>query len=139
MEPMDKLVFKMRAKNAIRKRLTELVGSCKTAEVPLDEQSAEVVDFFAGEIVDALFKKNLLCVADTPCQVGDKCYPLRADGTVEGEETIAKIMLTKRRVYLYYFEGGVGKQHKRVLGVDVVLSMSEAGKTGTGTQEGKHA
>ena len=136
---MDKLVFKMRAKNAIRKRLTELVGSCKTAEVPLDEQSTKVVEFYAEEIVDALFKRKLLGVVDTPCQIGDKCYPLRADGTVESEETIAKIMLTRRRVYLYYFENGAGKLHKRVWGKDIALSIQEAERIGEEARKGKNA
>lgn len=72
----------------------------------------------------------MLSVVNTPC-IGGKCYPLRADGTVESEETVARIMLTKRRVYLYYFEGGVGKQHKRVLGKDIALSMPKAGKMET--------
>lgn len=127
---MDELILKMRAKDAIRKRLTELVGSCQTDDVPLDEQGAKAVEFYTEEIVDALFEEKLLRAVNTPC-IGDKCYPLRADGTVESEETVARIMLTKRRVYLYYFEGGAGKQHKRVLGKDIVLSMPEAGKMKT--------
>ena len=122
---MDKLILKMRAKNVIRKRLTELVGSCQTDDVPLGEQSQKIrVDFLAEEIVDALFEKKLLCVVNTPC-IGDKCYLLRADGTVESGETVARIMLTKRRVYLYYFEGGAGKIKKGVLGKDIVLEKTE--------------
>ena len=121
---MDELILKMRAKDVIRKRLTELVGSCQTADVPLDEQGAKAVEFYTEEIVDALFEKKLLSLVNTPF-LGDKCYPIRADGTIESEETIAKIMFTKRRVYLYYFEGGAGKIKKRVLGKDIVLEKTE--------------
>lgn len=38
----------------IRKRLTELVGSCRTDKIPLDSKSAEIVMEFANELADAL-------------------------------------------------------------------------------------
>ena len=43
----------------IRKRLTELSGSCQTDDIPLDKKSAEIVKGFAYELTDALLKNGI--------------------------------------------------------------------------------
>lgn len=43
----------------IRKRLTELVGSCRTDKIPLDSKSAEIVMEFANELADALIAAGI--------------------------------------------------------------------------------
>ena len=48
----------------IRKRLTELSGSCQTDDIPLDKKSAEIVKGFAYELADALLASGYGDVAE---------------------------------------------------------------------------
>lgn len=43
----------------IRKRLTELSGSCQTDDIPLDKKSAEIVKGFAYELADAFIAAGI--------------------------------------------------------------------------------
>lgn len=58
----------MNEKNKIieimRKRLTELSGSCQTDDIPLDKKSAEIVKGFAYELADTLIANGYGDVAE---------------------------------------------------------------------------
>lgn len=43
----------------MRKRLTELSGSCQTDDIPLDEKSAKIVMGFACELADTLITNGM--------------------------------------------------------------------------------
>lgn len=46
--------LKKKIKEILRKRMTELLGSCHTDEIPLTEEGAEAILFYADEFADAL-------------------------------------------------------------------------------------
>lgn len=51
---MNNEELKKKIKEILRKRMTELLGSCQTDEITLDEKSAAAVIFYADEFADAL-------------------------------------------------------------------------------------
>ena len=55
--PNDEL--KERIKEILRKRMTELLGSCHTDEIPLTEEGAEAFLFYADEFADALIAAGI--------------------------------------------------------------------------------
>lgn len=58
MDERDKII------EIIRKRLTELSGSCQTDDIPLDKKSAEIVKGFAYELADAFIAAGIGDVAE---------------------------------------------------------------------------
>ena len=51
--------LKKKIKEILRKRMTELLGSCHTDEIPLTEEGAEAILFYADEFADALIAAGL--------------------------------------------------------------------------------
>ena len=51
--------FKKKIKEILRKRMTELLGSCHTDEIPLTEEGAEAILFYADELADALIAAGI--------------------------------------------------------------------------------
>ena len=52
-------VLKRKIKEILRKRMTELLGSCHTDEIPLTEEGAEAILFYADEFADALIAAGI--------------------------------------------------------------------------------
>ena len=51
--------LKKKIKEILRKRMTELLGSCHTDEIPLTEEGAEAILFYADEFADALIAARI--------------------------------------------------------------------------------
>ena len=51
--------LKKKIKEILRKRMTELLGSCHTDEIPLTEEGAEAILFYADEFADALIAAGI--------------------------------------------------------------------------------
>lgn len=51
--------LKKKIKEILRKRMTELLGSCHTDEIPLTEEGAEAILFYAYEFADALIAAGI--------------------------------------------------------------------------------
>ena len=51
--------LKKKIKEILRKRMTELLGSCHTEEIPLTEEGAEAILFYADEFADALIAAGI--------------------------------------------------------------------------------
>lgn len=51
--------LKKKIKEILRKRMTELLGSCHTDEIPLTEEGAEAILFYADEFADALIAAKI--------------------------------------------------------------------------------
>ena len=60
--PNDEL--KKKIKEILRKRMTELLGSCHTDEIPLTEEGAEAIMFYADEFADALIAAGIVDKSD---------------------------------------------------------------------------
>ena len=61
--------LKKKIKEILRKRMTELLGSCHTDEIPLTEEGAEAILFYADEFADALIAAGIGDVKDLQAQV----------------------------------------------------------------------
>ena len=57
--------LKKKIKEILRKRMTELLGSCHTDEIPLTEEGAEAILFYADEFADALIAAGIGDVKET--------------------------------------------------------------------------
>lgn len=78
--------LKKKIKEILRKRMTELLGSCHTDEISLTEEGAEAILFYADEFADALItagigdvselKKHRVIVEQSPVPTDDNCYIL---------------------------------------------------------------
>ena len=51
--------LKKKIKEILRKRMTELLGSCHTDEISLTEEGAEAILFYADEFADALIATGI--------------------------------------------------------------------------------
>lgn len=51
--------LKKKIKEILRKRMTELLGSCHTDEIPLTEEGAEAILFYADEFADAFIAAGI--------------------------------------------------------------------------------
>ena len=51
--------LKKKIKEILRKRMTELLGSCHTDKIPLTEEGAEAILFYADEFADALIAAGI--------------------------------------------------------------------------------
>lgn len=51
--------LKKKIKEILRKRMTELLGSCHTDEIQLTEEGAEAILFYADEFADALIAAGI--------------------------------------------------------------------------------
>lgn len=51
--------LKKKIKEILRKRMTELLGSCRTDEIPLAEEGVEAILFYADEFADALIAAGI--------------------------------------------------------------------------------
>lgn len=56
---MNNEELKKKIKEILRKRMTELLGSCHTDEIPLTEEGAEAILFYADEFADALIAAGI--------------------------------------------------------------------------------
>lgn len=56
---MNNEELKKKIKEVLRKRMTELLGSCQTDEISLDEEGKEAVLFYADEFADALIAAGI--------------------------------------------------------------------------------
>ena len=61
---MTKEELKKKIKEVLRKRMTELLGSCQTDEISLDEEGKEAVLFYADEFADALIAAGIRDMSD---------------------------------------------------------------------------
>lgn len=57
--------LKKKIKEILRKRMTELLGSCHTDEIPLTEEGAEAILFYADEFSDALIAAGIGDIRET--------------------------------------------------------------------------
>ena len=56
--------LKKKIKEILRKRMTELLGSCHTDEIQLTEEGAEAILFYADEFADALIAAGVVDKSD---------------------------------------------------------------------------
>ena len=61
---MNNEELKKKIKEILRKRMTELLGSCHTDEIPLTEEGAEAILFYADEFADALIAAGIVDKSD---------------------------------------------------------------------------
>ena len=77
---MNREELKKKIKEILRKRMTELLGSCHTDEIPLTEEGAEAILFYADEFADALIAawigdvSELQKECDSKEEAYNRCY-----------------------------------------------------------------
>lgn len=100
--PNDEL--KERIKEILRKRMTELLGSCHTDEIPLTEEGAEAILFHADEFADALISAGIGDVK-TAQEIGASATAMAVLEAAKAEHRaqVAEIALDKAVELAYEF------------------------------------
>ena len=75
--------LKKKIKEILRKRMTELLGSCHTDEIPLTEEGAEAILFYADEFADALIAAGIGDVTEWKEKAKKHRVQVLSDGTIK--------------------------------------------------------
>ena len=89
---MNNEELKKKIKEILRKRMTELLGSCHTDEIPLTEEGAEAILFYADEFADALISAEIGDVkeAEHRAEVAEKALKHAINVCIARTETSMK-------------------------------------------------
>lgn len=89
--------LKKKIKEILRKRMTELLGSCHTDEIPLTEEGAEAILFYADEFADALIAAGIGDVKESE----NKATAAELVAQASASTAIKKIAEWKHRAEVY--------------------------------------
>ena len=111
--------LKKKIKEILRKRMTELLGSCHTDEIPLTEEGAEAILFHADEFADALIAAGIGDVSKWKAYAKAHRIVITKDDKIKqlySDEEVDKIVIERAE---YKYRAEVAERAGRIIQRDM--------------------